>query len=188
MRSGKIALFLLLAYGMAWTLEFFFFARGGRVNSGAFTAMAVVCMFVPAAAAFITQRLIWKELLRDLGMTVPRLSWLAIAWLLPLTLVVVALALSLLVPGVSLATGLDGFLANLAGILPPEEVAKAQAKLEHTILAKPGVLLMLLIAQALIGGPTINAVAAFGEELGWRGLLWHELKPLGFRKGERGQS
>jgi uncharacterized protein len=31
-------------------------------------------------------------------------------------------------------------------------------------------------------GTAITAVFAFGEELGWRGLLWHELKHLGFWK------
>ncbi len=99
---------------------------------------------------------------------------------LPLALVIAALALSLFVPGVSLITGLDGLIANLAGILPPEEVAKARSQLEHTILAKPGVLLLVSFAQVLVAGPSINAAAAFGEELGWRGFLWHELKPIGF--------
>lgn len=180
MRARKIVLFLLLAYGMAWTLEFGFFALGGRVKSGAFTALAVVCMFVPAIATLITQKLIWKEPLRDLGLGAPRLPWLAVAWLLPLALVVVALALSLLVPGVSLVTGLDGLIANLAGMLPPGEVARAQREMGQTILAKPGVLLLVSFAQVLIAGPSINAVAALGEELGWRGLLWNELKRLGF--------
>jgi membrane protease YdiL (CAAX protease family) len=180
MRARKIVLYLLLAYGMAWTLEFGFFALGGRVSSGAFTALAVVCMFVPAIATLITQKLIWKEPLRDLGLGAPRLSWLAIAWLLPVALVIVVLALSLFVPGVSLITGLDGLIANLAGMLPPGEVARAQREMGQTILAKPGVLLVISFAQVLIAGPTINAAAAFGEELGWRGLLWHELKPLGF--------
>jgi membrane protease YdiL (CAAX protease family) len=180
MRARKIVLFLLLVYGMAWTLEFGFFALGGRVNSGAFTALAVVCMFVPAIATLITQKLVWKEPMRDLGLSAPRLPWLAVAWLLPLALVIVALALSLLVPGVSLVTGLDGLIANLAGMLPPGEVARAQREMGHTILAKPGVLLVLSFAQVLMAGPSINAAAAFGEELGWRGLLWHELKLLGF--------
>jgi membrane protease YdiL (CAAX protease family) len=180
MRARKIALYLLLGYGMAWTLEFGFFALGGRVNSGAFTALAVVCMFVPAIATLITQKLIWKEPLRDLGLGMPRLPWLAVAWLLPVVLVIVALALSLFVPGVSLITGLDDLIAKLAGMLPPGEVARAQREMGQTILAKPGVLLVISFAQVLIAGPSINAVAAFGEELGWRGLLWHELKPLGF--------
>lgn len=180
MRARKIAVFLALTYGISWILGFGFFALGGRVNSGAFSAMAVLYMFVPATAVFITQKLIWKEPLRDLGLGMPRLPWLAVAWLLPLALVIVALALSLFVPGVSLSTGLDGLLANLAGMLSPEEVARAQRELQRTILAKPGVLLLLSLGQVLMAGPTINAVAAFGEELGWRGLLLKELKPIGF--------
>ena len=179
-RVRKIAIFLAFAYGIAWTLGFGFFALGGRVKSGAFSAMAVLYMFVPATAAFITQKLIWKEPLRDLGLSAPRLPWLAVAWLLPLAVVIVALALSLFVPGVSLTTGLDGVLRQLGDLLPPEEVARAQRELERTILAKPGVLLLLSLGQVLMAGPTINAVAAFGEELGWRGLLLNELKPIGF--------
>jgi membrane protease YdiL (CAAX protease family) len=37
---------------------------------------------------------------------------------------------------------------------------------------------MLLIGLAL--GPTLNAVGALGEEIGWRGFLYKELAPLGF--------
>lgn len=36
--------------------------------------------------------------------------------------------------------------------------------------------------QALVAGITINAIAGFGEELGWRGLLQKELAYLGFWK------
>ena len=180
MRARKAFVFLALAYGMAWTLGFGFFASGGRVNSGAFTAMAVLYMFVPAIAALITQKLIWREPLHDLGLKMPRLRWLAVAWLLPVLLVVVALALSLATPGVSLATGFDSFIANLAGKLSPQKVAEVHRQLEHTILARPGALLLVSVAQVLVAGPTINAFAGFGEELGWRGLLLHELKPIGF--------
>ena len=179
-RGRKVAVFLGLAYGIAWMLGFGFFALGGQVKSGAFTAMAVLYMFVPAVAALITQKLIWKEPLRDLGLRTPQVRWLAVAWLLPVLLVLVALALSLAAPGVSLVTGFDGFLSQLAGMLPPEKVAEVHGKIEHTILAKPGVLLLFSLAQVLIAGPTVNAVAAFGEELGWRGLLFQEMAPIGF--------
>lgn len=180
MRFRKIAVFLALAYGIAWTLGFGFFALGGRVNSGAFIALAIVYMFAPAAAAVITQKLIWKEPLRELGLRMPRMPWMVVAWLLPVLVVVVALAFSLFVPGVSLSTGLDGLLEKLAGMLPPGEVARAQREMGQTILAKPGVLLFLSIGQVLVAGPTINAIVALGEELGWRGLLMRELKSIGF--------
>lgn len=165
---------------MAWVLGFGFFALGGRVDSGAFIAIAVVYMFVPATAALITQKLLWKEPLRDLGLRMPRLSWLVVAWLFPVLLVVVALALSLAVPRVSLVTGLDGFIATLSSKLPPQKLTELHRQLEHTILAKPGVLLLLSFAQVLIAGLTINAAAALGEELGWRGLLFRELNSIGF--------
>jgi membrane protease YdiL (CAAX protease family) len=179
-RAGKIAVFLALAYGIAWTVGFGFFALGGRVNSGAFVAIAIPYMFAPAIAALITQKLIWKEPLRDLGLRMPRMPWMVVAWLLPVLVVVVALAFSLFVPGVSLSTGLDGLLEKLASMLPPGEVARAQREMGQTILAKPGVLLFFSIGQVLMAGPTINAIAALGEELGWRGLLMNELKSLGF--------
>ncbi len=37
-----------------------------------------------------------------------------------------------------------------------------------------------MLAEVLGAGATINAVAAFGEELGWRGFLLNQLAPLGF--------
>ena len=180
MRVRKILLFLLLAYGLAWPLGFGFFALGGRINSGAFVAIAVVYMFTPALAALIVQKLIWKEPLREIGLRNPRLRWVAVAWLLPVLLVVGALALSVVLPGVSLVTGLEGFIAILADKVPPEHVTQLKKDLGQTILAAPGVLLLLSFGQVLLAGPTVNAGAAFGEELGWRGLLMHELKPLGF--------
>lgn len=180
MRARKILQFLLLTYGLAWTLGFVFFALGGRVNSVAFLGMAVAYMFTPALAALIVQKLIWKEPLRDLGLRNPRLRWVAVSWLLPLLLVIVALAVSVALPGVSLVTGLEGFIAVLADKVPPEHVAQLKNDLGQTILAAPGALLLLSFGQVLIAGPTINAGAALGEELGWRGLLMHELKPLGF--------
>jgi membrane protease YdiL (CAAX protease family) len=180
MLSKKALVFLALAYALAWSLGLGFFALGGRVDSGAFVAIALLYMFAPAAAAVITEKLIWKEPWRDLGLRVPRLPWLLIAVLLPVFLVVVALALSLALPGVSLMTGLDALVGALAKKLPAQQITDLHGQLEQTFLAKPGVLLLVSFMQVLIAGPSINAVAALGEELGWRGLLLRELEPLGF--------
>jgi membrane protease YdiL (CAAX protease family) len=179
-RARKVIVFLALAYGLAWTLGFSFFALGGHLNSGAFVAMAVIYMFTPATAAIITQRVIWKEPWRDFGLKMPRVLWLIAGWLWPVLLVILGLGLSLLVQGVSLVSGLEGFLGNLAGKIPPDKIAEIHRQLEHSFLAKPGVLLLISLVQVFIAGPTVNAGAAFGEELGWRGFLLHELNPLGF--------
>lgn len=180
LRARKAIVFLALSYGLAWTLGFGYFAVGGQVKSMAFGVMAVIYMFTPATAAIITQRVIWKEPWRDLGLKMPRVRWLILGWLLPVLLVILALGLSLLVQGVSLVSGLEGFLGTLAGKIPPDKIAEIHRQLEHSILAKPGMLLLISLAQVFIAGPTVNAGAAFGEELGWRGLFLHELNPLGF--------
>ena len=178
--SRKVLVFLALAYAIAWTVEFTFFALGGKITSGAFLVVGVVSMWAPAVAAIITPKLIWKEPLGDLGIATPRMRWVLVAWLGPVLLVLLALAFSLALPGISLATGLDGLLSALGDILPASEVAKLKRHLEPTFLAKPGMLLLISFAQVLIAGPTVNAGAAFGEELGWRGFLVRELEPLGF--------
>jgi membrane protease YdiL (CAAX protease family) len=176
----KVAVFLALAYALAWTLGFAFFALGGKITSPAFVAVGVLYMWAPATAAVVTQKLIWKERLGDVGLARPRMRWLAVAWLGPMLLVLLALGFSLVLPGISLAAGIDGLLSALADILPASQVAEVQRQLEPTFLARPGMLLLVSFAQVLIAGPTINAGAAFGEELGWRGFLVRELNPLGF--------
>ncbi len=44
----------------------------------------------------------------------------------------------------------------------------------------PVVMFWLMMVQAVIAGSTINAIAGFGEELGWRGFLLKERVSAGF--------
>lgn len=183
MRTKKIVVFVALTFLLAWPLGFGFFALGGEINSPAFIAMALLYMFTPAAAALITHCLLWKEPLRDLGFTAPAGRWLIVAWLLPVLLVLAALALSLALPHVTLEVGLDGVYRQLADRLSPSQIAAVHRKLDGTVIAVPGALIALSFFQVLTAGPTLNAIAALGEELGWRGLLFSELRGLGFWTG-----
>ncbi len=59
-------------------------------------------------------------------------------------------------------------LLQIAPMLPPD-----------VALPPAAVVAGSLLYQGLLAGLTINAVFAFGEEYGWRGVLADELRPLG---------
>jgi membrane protease YdiL (CAAX protease family) len=71
-----------------------------------------------------------------------------------------------------------GFFERFRSVLPPEQFQQMQSQM--TMFPVHPIWITLL--QGLIAGITINAVAGFGEELGWRGFLQNELGYLGFWK------
>jgi membrane protease YdiL (CAAX protease family) len=78
-----------------------------------------------------------------------------------------ALALSLLLPGALFTPDMTGLPGEMGSF-----------KQEVIAIGIPPIFAMLLIGLGL--GPTLNAVGALGEEIGWRGFLYKELAPLGF--------
>ena len=48
-----------------------------------------------------------------------------------------------------------------------------------TAIPEPAVLAAITLVEGLLAGITINALFAFGEEYGWRGVLAQELRSLG---------
>ena len=134
-------------------------------------------MFVPLTAAVVVQKFLVREPLRgELGISFRLNRWFAVAWLLPVPLVLATIGASLFVPGVEYGPDLNGLLERLAPLLTPDTLQAARAKLA---VFPPGFVWLGLL-QGLMAGATVNAVAAFGEEAGWRGLLLHELRGLGF--------
>lgn len=136
-------------------------------------------MLLPMTMALVVQRGIYRDAVAvPLGIaTRPKWGWFLAAWPVPLLLAAGAFALSLAFTGVTFVPGMEGILSRLHGQLTPEQLAKAKEGLRQI---PPALLALLLLLQVLVAGPTVNAVAAFGEELGWRGFLQRELASLGF--------
>jgi len=61
--------------------------------------------------------------------------------------------------------------------LPPEQLAELEA------VEYPMNPVLLTLIQGLVAGITVNAIAAFGEELGWRGLMHESLAGASFWRG-----
>jgi len=175
----KILIFLGLTFLVCWLILPIYFVLGGKWN-GSYTLIAlVVYMFVPMTMAIIVQKFIYHEPLREpLGIWFKPNRWFLYAWLLPPLLGIATLGVSLLLPGIRYTPGMDGMFERYGSLLTPEQLRL----MRDQIAAAPIHPFWMVLLSGLIAGITINAVAGFGEELGWRGLLQRELAPLGFWK------
>ncbi len=133
-------------------------------------------MWAPAFAAIGTQLWHGESIREGCGLALGRLRWVGLAWITPIALVAATIGTGIVLPGVSFTTDYAPYLLELG--LTEEQAAEAVTQLEGV----PVPLAVLFVVQGLIAGLTINALAALGEELGWRGLLLTELAPLGFWK------
>lgn len=168
--------FLLLAYAISWTFSEVGF-RLLRLNAG---LVGVAFMFGPALAAVVTTRLVLREPIDSLGPWWRANRWMAVAVIAPTLFTFAWMAISPLVPGLSVAIDSQGLIENVLTSVPVEQHALVRKELEKV---GDGLVPMLLVQMTLVAagvGMTINAVAAFGEELGWRGFLHRHLGHWGF--------
>lgn len=173
----KTGLFILLAFSLSWLIAGVFYWSGGKLQSGAGMVMALVYMAMPMVAALLVQKVFWRQPLREpLRISFKFNRWWLVGWLLPPVIAFATLGVNLLWPGVSYSPDMEGLYERFAAMLTPEQIAQMRAQ----AAAMPVHPIWLGLAQGLFAGATVNAVAAFGEELGWRGLMLRELGFLGF--------
>ncbi|MEL6347571.1 MAG: CPBP family intramembrane glutamic endopeptidase, partial [Myxococcota bacterium] len=138
--------------------------------------VSVSIMFSPLLGTIAAQRLNGERIFQDLGATPVWSGWLLAAPLFALGMMGAGVAVSALFPGVSFDPSVDTILALAGDRLSPEALAAARQQLE----ALPVHPAWLAIPSGIAAGMTLNALAAFGEEIGWRGLLFRELRDRGF--------
>lgn len=115
-------------------------------------------MFSPLVAVLVTRCLFKEPLFAGLGININFNRWWVIGWLLMPILSLAILGMSLLVPGVHLSTEVL------------DEVMK-DAPVKFGLWG----FVVITFLSGLMGGATVNAVLAFGEEIAWRGFLVKEL-------------
>lgn len=176
-RIGQFVLITFLANftlaGLYVVLDRIFGLSG--VLPQAMAILGMIYMLVPMTVSFILIKIKYKEKLKDYGLTLNINVFWILAWALPVIITFCTILISLLLKFGTLDLSFSAFLDNLKAKIGEETFKQAKEQME-----KWGFLLMTL--QAFIAGTTINAILAFGEEMGWRGFLFKELKPIGFWK------
>jgi uncharacterized protein len=172
-----ISLFVALTYVISSIVAFVYQGMGGKWQGLPATLVAVCYMYVPLAVAVLVQKLaIGQPIKKPFAISFRMNPWFGVALGLPVVLSVATFGVSLLFSGVSFAPGMEGMYSRFGSAMTPEQVEKFR-QWSASLPVHPYFLGML---QALIAGATINAAAAFGEEIGWRGFLYKEFAPLGF--------
>jgi membrane protease YdiL (CAAX protease family) len=175
-RMNPTALFLLLAFGLAWLVIAPLWLSGqGLATQGAVLLMTAM-MFTPALAARITEwvrpsgeRFARVTTLRPQRRFRRTLPYYVIAWLGPIVLTVAAFALAAAVGVFKVdLVGFSGFAEVLKSV---SDEAAQTVPASQAAQAIPVETLVLIQMVTLLAGPLINLIPALGEELGWRGWL-----------------
>lgn len=173
------AIFLALTFGVSYGLAAAFHFSGMEYASGAGVAFATAYMFVPALCTVIVEKLIRRRQIRERLLVSFRPNWwFAVAWLGAPLIGIGALGVALLLPGVTFSPNMEGMFERFGDRMTPEQIEQMRGYLE-TLPVHP---FWIMLGQGLIAGLTINAVAGFGEELGWRGFLVDAFGEMSFAR------
>lgn len=162
MKTKKIVVFSLCAVVPMMCLGLLAHLIGNPVATMALSSLA---MMLPLLAVVVMQ-LIYKEpVLRGLGVSFKLNRWWFVGALLMPVLAMAILAVSLLMPGAywnveseTVRMALDQMPAGMG----------------------PWGMIAITLVSGIFAGATINALFAFGEEIGWRGFLVKEFEGKNF--------
>jgi membrane protease YdiL (CAAX protease family) len=167
---------LALTFVWSWSVAGLFVVSGRPVEGYWSLALAVPFLVGPLVASLLWKRFVVHEPLSSLDTTVAFNGAVVLAWIGPALVVWASLGLVHLLGWGSVdVTG--GAVVTRMEVLRGAEVA-AQARSQIQEGGAP--YLVLQTINALIVGLFYYSPLAFAEEIGWRGVLLRELRPLGF--------
>ena len=140
-------------------------------------AFSAVYMFFPLITALVLQA-IDKEKFNHTGLVNFKVRWSwVVAWLLPVVLVFLCILINGMMPGVTLEYNSEQLINQYHVPADQQEMVREQMG------QMPAYLMMIItLISGLAAGVTVNAIAAFGEEFGWRNYLVGALRELKFWK------
>jgi len=178
-KFNKACLFLIILFVISYSYGAVIWYVTKKAQAQlAFTIMAAIYMFVPFISALIVKAIHKEPLMQDFLISFKINRWFFVSWLIIPVIVFCSLGISLLFPGITYNPELTGLFDRMEEPIPPEQLEA----FKNQINALPVHYFLIVLVQGLIAGVTINALAAFGEETGWRGFLLKQFREMRFFK------
>ncbi len=156
-----------------------FYALGYSFTGINAAIMGMAYMFIPMLTVLLIEKVIYNDKIKEnLQLSFNFNTWLLWAILIPPVLGIITLGVSLLFPDVSFTPDMSGMIKRYEAMFSPEEIEQMELSFKMMPLHP----FFMTLIQGLIAGITINALAGFGEELGWRGFMLREFKGKSFVK------
>jgi membrane protease YdiL (CAAX protease family) len=132
---------------------------------------STIYMFFPMVTDLVLQA-IDKEKFNHTGLVNFKIKWSwLVAWLLPMAMVLICILVNGLMPGVELKYSAEQLINQYH--IPEDQQDMVREQFEKL----PAWLMMgLILISGLTMGVSVNALASFGEEYGWRNYLVHALR------------
>jgi hypothetical protein len=186
MNWKKVSLYLLLSSAFSWTVALIMALA--NVSLGSITGMvllAALYMPAPALATFVIQKYIYKEGLKQYGWTFDKkaIKWILFTPLLFLALTLLTFATIALLGNTHLIPQFGELDFSQEHFdLRLRELASGKIDLDNVEFPQVPPLLgfFAMLGQAVIAGSTLSLPFMFGEEFGWRGLMFRETQKMGF--------
>lgn len=177
--ANKTIIFLVLTIGISYLAAAIFYFSGYKYTSIQGIVFGVLYMFIPAISTLIVEKLIHKaDIISPLNISFKFNKWFIVSWILPPALAFLTFGISLLFPDVSYSADMEGMFERFSNTLSPEQIEQMRNSMD-TLPIHP---IWITLAQGIFAGLTVNAIAGFGEELGWRGFLVRQLGGFHFVK------
>ncbi len=162
--------FALMAVG-SWVPTAWMWSQGIEWSGAAGRAVAI-WYTVPALLAVLLVQGPWlkQPVLEPLGIRLRVNRWWGLAWLLPVALLLIGIAL-VWAAGFEPVLTVEQLVANKRSAVPPDQLAEFDAYLAKNTPPHP----LMLIVMGMPAGLTFNLIPGMCEEVAFRGYYFREL-------------